>query len=57
MERCATFSSDLFTSKDKGWFMICLADLRMRVGKEYSPYALLIGMVITSRGRDRVEKE
>ena len=32
-------------TKDKGW-LICLAYLRMRVGKEYSPYTLFIGVVI-----------
>ena len=43
------FSSDLFTNKDRGWLIIsCLANLRMRVGKEYSPYALFIGVVIIS---------
>ena len=35
-------------SKDKGWLIICLADLRVRVGKEYSPFALFIGVVIFS---------
>ena len=33
-------------SKDKGWLIIYLADLRMRVGEEYSLYALFIGVVI-----------
>ena len=35
-------------SKDKGWLIICLPDLRMRVGKECSPYALFIGVIIIS---------
>ena len=34
--------------KEKGLLIICLADLRMRAGKEYSPYALFIGVVIIS---------
>ena len=34
--------------KDKDWLIICLADLRMREGKEYSPYPLFIGVVIIS---------
>ena len=35
-------------SKDKDWRMICLAKLRMRVGKECSLCALFIGVVIIS---------
>ena len=42
-------------SKDEGWLIKCLADLRMRVGKEYSPYALFIGLVIISNSISRGE--
>jgi len=33
---------------DKDWLILCLANLGMQVGKEYSPYALFVGVVIIS---------
>ena len=42
--------------RDKDWLILCLADLRMQVGKEYSPYALFVEVVIISNSSHGARK-
>ena len=43
-------------SKDKGWLIICFADLRRRVVKENSPYASFILQVLSQEVRQGWER-
>ena len=48
MEGYIPFSIDLLIRTNRGWLIICFADLKIRLGKEYKPFALFNGVFIIS---------